>query len=118
MAKRRSARLKTKAEKPASAELSSQEPKRTPKRKTPPPNNNNPVSKAPKTKSQSQEPTDKLTSQQSPKTGRATKGTGQPPVQASTITSNGLFSSLPPEAMNLVLSKVSYNSNFLLRVIR
>ncbi|RBR07087.1 uncharacterized protein FIESC28_10833 [Fusarium coffeatum] len=107
MAERRSARLKAKADNPASAELSSQERKRTSKRKTPPPNNDKPVSKAPMKKSQSKESTDTLTSQQlKPKTGRATKKDGQPPVQAENITSNGPFSSLPPEAMNLVLSKI------------
>jgi len=106
MAERRSARLKAKADKSALAELPSREPKRTSKRKTPPSNNDKLVRKAPKKKSQSKESKDKS----KPKAGHVMEEVSQPPVQVSAITFNGPFSSLPPEAMNLVLEKVSYNS--------
>lgn len=119
MAERRSARLKSKADKSAPAESPSQEPKRTSKRKTPPSNNDKLVKKGPNTKSQSKESQENLTSKElKPKAGHVMKDISQPPVQVSANTSNGPFSSLPPEAMNLVLSKVSYNSDFLLPIIR
>ncbi|RFN51905.1 hypothetical protein FIE12Z_3866 [Fusarium flagelliforme] len=107
MAERRSARLKAKADKSAPAELPSEEPERTSKRKTPPSNNDKLVRKAPKTKSQSEESKDELTGQQlRPKEEHVMKEISQSPVQVSASTSNGLFSSLPPETMNLVLEKI------------
>ena len=112
MAQRRSARLKARADESIPAELPSQEPEKISKRKTPPSNNDKLDRKAPKTEFQSNESEDELTGQQlKPEAGDVTKEISHRPGQLSANTSNGPFSSLPPETMNLVLKKVSYNSD-------
>ncbi|KAM0405719.1 hypothetical protein ACHAQC_000807 [Fusarium culmorum] len=107
MPARRSARLKAKADEPVPSEKQTQEPKKTPKRKAPSSNDDNPIKKAPKTKSADRTPDFKSPGRQSkPKATARTSKTGKPSVQTSVANSNGPFSSFPPEILNLVIAKI------------
>lgn len=69
--------------------------------------------------SQSKESKEKSTSKElKSKAGHVIEDISQPPVQVSANASNGPFSSLPPEAMNLVLKKVNHDFDSLLATIR
>ncbi|CEI66086.1 hypothetical protein FVEN_g4504 [Fusarium venenatum] len=107
MPARRSARLKAKADEPASSEKQTQEPKKIPKRKAPVSNHDKPIKKAPKTKSLDEKSDDKSPGRQSkPKARAGMRKASNSSVQTSANTSNSPFSSLPPEVFNLVIEKI------------
>ncbi|XEU99744.1 hypothetical protein FSHL1_005031 [Fusarium sambucinum] len=104
---RRSARLKAKSDGSASSDEQTQEPKKTPKRKAPVSNDDEPIKKAPKTKSSDERSDNKSLGRQSKSKARAgMRNTTNSSVQTSANTSKGPFSSLPPEVFNLVIEKV------------
>ncbi|OBS28303.1 hypothetical protein FPOA_02244 [Fusarium poae] len=107
MPSRRSARLKAKADEPASSEKQTQESKKAPKRKAPVSTDDKSIKKAPKTKSWNEKSDDKSPGRQlKPKAGAGTNKIGELCVQTPAKTSNGPFSSLPPEVLNLVIEKI------------
>ncbi|GKU07675.1 hypothetical protein FLAG1_07943 [Fusarium langsethiae] len=100
---RRSTRLKVKADEPTPSQKPTQEAKKTRKRKAPASSNDRPVKKAPKIKSPTKRRDDKSTHQRSKlNTQDEANKDGKSSEQMPANTSNGPFSSFPPEVMNLV----------------